>query len=400
MLYEVDRHEKLSSAPWDETRVLEGIQEIVQAAIDSFDDTGLWPKHPRDEDLGPAEHHRSLYCGAAGTLWALWYLSNVGATPISIDTELLIENVYQDYRAHPDFGPGVASFSLGEAGILLVRYRMSGSADAARRLYEIVDENIPNPTNEPLWGAPGTMLAAWYMWEWTAEVRWRELFLKNVEHLWQGWQLYEPTNCHLWTQEYGATVQYLGAGHGFSGNVYPLLRGASLLDEGRRQTLYERVGKTLANTASVEGEHANWPPRAELCATQDKLFRLQWCHGSPGIITGLRHLPTGLLPDAERLLLLGGELTWQAGPLTKGPGLCHGTAGNGYALLSLYRRSGDERWLARARAFAMHALQQSSNLRAEYGCGRHTLWTGDLGLAVYLWHCISGEDLIPGLDII
>jgi lantibiotic modifying enzyme len=57
-----------------------------------------------------------------------------------------------------------------------------------------------------------------------------------------------------------------------------------------------------------------------------------------------------------QVLLAGGELTWRAGPLVKGAGLCHGTAGNGYAFLKLFARTGDERWLERARRFAMHAI--------------------------------------------
>ena len=62
--------------------------------------------------------------------------------------------------------------------------------------------------------------------------------------------------------------------------------------------------------------------------------------------------------EHERLLLAGGELTWRAGPLAKGANLCHGTAGNGYAFLALFERTGDELWLERARAFAMHAVAQ------------------------------------------
>jgi hypothetical protein len=63
--------------------------------------------------------------------------------------------------------------------------------------------------------------------------------------------------------------------------------------------------------------------------------------------------------------------------LEKGHGICHGTAGNGYALLAASRRTGDEEWLARARRFAVHALAQ-----AETGSGRFSLWTGDPGPAL------------------
>ena len=67
-----------------------------------------------------------------------------------------------------------------------------------------------------------------------------------------------------------------------------------------------------------------------------------------------------------------------AGPLAKGPGLCHGTAGNGYAFLKLHRRTGAA-LAPRARAFAMHAIAQS-----ERDGPRASLWTGDLGVALYL----------------
>jgi hypothetical protein len=37
--------------------------------------------------------------------------------------------------------------------------------------------------------------------------------------------------------------------------------------------------------------------------------------------------------------------------------------------------------------------------RAQYGMGRHALWTGDLGLACVLWQCIIGGDAFPTLDV-
>ena len=97
----------------------------------------------------------------------------------------------------------------------------------------------------------------------------------------------------------------------------------------------------------------------------------------------------------EDLALAGGELTWRAGPLRKGATLCHGTAGNGYAFLTLLERTGDEEWLTRARAFATHAAAQVERSRSEHGRGRHTLWTGDLGTALYLADCVEGDGRLP-----
>jgi hypothetical protein len=91
-------------------------------------------------------------------------------------------------------------------------------------------------------------------------------------------------------------------------------------------------------------------------------------------------------------------LTWRAGPLRKGANLCHGTAGNGYAFLKLFERTGDELWLDRARAFAMHAIDQVERSTADTGRGRFALWTGDPGTALYLASCRSATAAFPTLD--
>ena len=103
-------------------------------------------------------------------------------------------------------------------------------------------------------------------------------------------------------------------------------------------------------------------------------------------------------PDFEALLHEAGRFTWAAGPLTKGSNLCHGTGGNGYAFLKLYRRTKDPVWLDRARQFAMTSIVQC-RARVAVGRGRYSLWTGDVGLAVYLWDCITGEPKFPTVDV-
>jgi lantibiotic modifying enzyme len=127
---------------------------------------------------------------------------------------------------------------------------------------------------------------------------------------------------------------------------------------------------------------------------------MQWCHGAPGIVTGLADFPPQRSAEMDDLLIGAGHAIWKAGPLAKGYGLCHGTAGNGYAFLKLYRRTGEPLWLERARAFAMHSIVQRERMRQQFGQGRFTLWTGDPGLAVYLWHCRNGTAALPALDII
>ena len=104
--------------------------------------------------------------------------------------------------------------------------------------------------------------------------------------------------------------------------------------------------------------------------------------------------------ELDALLLAGGELTWAAGPLRKGAGLCHGTAGNGFALLKLFARTGDELWLERARRFAMHAAAQvEAARRAATGAAATRLWTGDLGTAMFLRQCLAGASELPAIEL-
>lgn len=403
MLFEPERHEGLRDSAWDASRACAVVCSIVRDIERASVAEGHWPTHPLDDEGDtPESGFKSLYLGSAGVLWTLWYLQRVGAVELIGDPTISIQRAAATYRAEPDTGQVVPSYFLGEVGILLVLWLLTGSGLAADRLYESVKSNIHNPTNEALWAAPGTMVAAWHLWEATHEERWRDLFLENVEHLWQTWIFESQVRCHLWTQDlYGQVVQYLGAGHGFAGNAFPLLKGASLLDASRREELYDRCVTTLRAMKRVDEDGAvNWPPGTFKPRPGRPCMLMQWCHGAPGLVTALAEFPLHKSAEMESMMIAAGDAIWKAGPLTKGYGLCHGTAGNGYAFLKLYRRTGDELWLQRARSFAMHSIGQRDRMRQHYGQERCTLWTGDAGLAVYVWHCLEGLAALPALDVL
>jgi hypothetical protein len=78
----------------------------------------------------------------------------------------------------------------------------------------------------------------------------------------------------------------------------------------------------------------------------------------------------------------------------------YGTGGNGYAFLKLFHRTGDAVWLERARAFAITGIAQCREAREQLGRGRYSLWTGDTGLAVYLWDCLTALPRFPTVDVL
>jgi hypothetical protein len=46
----------------------------------------------------------------------------------------------------------------------------------------------------------------------------------------------------------------------------------------------------------------------------------------------------------------------------------------------------------------MHAAMQVDMMRSTHGQGRYSLWTGDLGAALYLSSCVSADAAMPTLD--
>jgi hypothetical protein len=384
MLFEPDAHERLTDDRWEPDRVHAAIGEIADDAEGAFDDG--WPTHPQDFDEdGDAERRfRTVYLGGAGVVQALDSLQRRGLLELRGDYVPYLEQRYE-----PDFPDADHERSLwmGETGIRLTVQRLSPSRENADRLYELIGANARDERREVMWGSPGTMLAAAAMHDLTGEARWLDLWRESAAWLRGEW---DPQT-GVWTQQlYGTAQQYIGPAHGFAGCVLALSRDAD--DE-----LHRRAAETMRRYAVEEDGLANWPPTASmetLSGGRDRQIRLQWCHGAPGVVASLGAVATDD-DEHERLLLAGGELTWRAGPLAKGANLCHGTTGNGYAFLTLFERTRDELWLERARAFAMHAVVQVAHARAELGRGRYTLWTGDLGAALYLADCLAGVGTLP-----
>jgi hypothetical protein len=388
-LHDPDRHEPLADVGWDEARARAFVAAVVEDTERAATAGPLWPTHPRDGGgPGPAT---GLYLGAAGVCWALDRLAVRGWARPSAPWRERAAALVDIARATPETGSPAPSYFLGEAGVLAVADR---DPDA---LFAVIESNIEHPALEALWAAPGTMLPALFVYRRTGEARWRALWLRNARHLIDRWEHAADAGCYLWTQHlYGEVVRLTGAGHGFAGNAFALLSGLDLLSADEAALVVARARDALLATAIRKGGLANWLPHVGPARAGRDAILVQWCHGAPGMVTSLAALPADA--DTDRVLEEAGAMVWHAGPLDKGAGLCHGTAGNGYALLALHRRTGDAVWLERARRFAMHAIGQSEAARAQHGRGRYTLWTGDLGVALYLTDCASGAAGFPSLD--
>jgi lanthionine synthetase-like protein len=387
MLCRPEAFEPLIDDPWNAGRVRDRIRSIVADTDKAFDPADLWPAEEWDGWEAP-HPLKDLYVGAAGVVWALDALRRRGLAETTIDLAAAARRTLEAWGEAPDYSqwPDVPSRApsallLGESGPLLVAWRMEPSAQLADRLFDRVRENVGNEAVEVMFGAPGTMLAARAMLDWTAEQRWADAWHESAESVWVAREA-----DGLWTNRlYGMTFRSLGPPHGLVGNVLALCSG--LLDEDRRETLERETADVLARLAITEDGLVNWPRRD---VSDENGLQLQWCSGAPGIVAA-----ASTYLD-EELLLAGAELIWQAGPpgMEKGSGICHGTAGNGYAFLKVFERTGDEVWLERARRFAAHALEQIERRRH----GRYSLWTGDVGVALYAADCLERRAAYPVVD--
>jgi eukaryotic-like serine/threonine-protein kinase len=167
----------------------------------------------------------------------------------------------------------------------------------------------------------------------------------------------------------------LGVAHGWGGVLFALLRWHEV---GKRGSLESGIDTHLGDLAAqgeAAGEGLRW--RWITGRPGPKEFMAGWCNGSGG----LAHLWT----LAERLYGSDdyGELARRAAlnayeePPAIGD-LCCGAAGRAYAMLDLYRHTGDGLWVDRARGLA----DRAATLIREWSLHRDSLYKGEIGVAL------------------
>ncbi|MGH3054496.1 MAG: lanthionine synthetase LanC family protein, partial [Gaiellaceae bacterium] len=273
------------------------------------------------------------------------------------------------WRAEPDYmegevvhDPPESGLLTGEAGILLVACKLGHALE--EDLKSRIRANLSSPAEDVMWGTPGTLIAA-------ASMGWDDLARESADAL-----ASRRDADGLWTQQlWGASFRGIGTVHGLAGNVRALLQ----VDDPRNEALRIESAAALERAARRENGLANWGSEG----------KLQWCASAPGVVSAARDYLD------EELLLAGAELVWRAGApgAEKGHGICHGTSGQGFALLAAFERTQDELWLERARRFAVHALAQAARMPARY-----SLFTGGSGTALFAAACLEGDARYPVLE--
>ena len=143
-------------------------------------------------------------------------------------------------------------------------------------------------------------------------------------------------------------LEDLGIAHGWGGLLFSLLRWLRATRGVPDPAINERL-RELAALARPSGAGLRWPHRTTDAASMDG-----WCNGSAGF-SMLYSLACQRLtqPQFGELAQRAGFSAWAS--LSGNGSLCCGQAGAGYALLAVYRLTGEPVWLRRAQVAAVRA---------------------------------------------
>lgn len=151
-------------------------------------------------------------------------------------------------------------------------------------------------------------------------------------------------------------TEYLGAADGLSGILQVMLMRPEWMtaaDVGGGSLAEEDVWHSVDALLAMQDASGDFPTATDSTARSDRKL-MHWCHGSAGFVYLMlqaheeRPQNAAYMQAARR----AADACWQRGLLKKGPGICHGVAGNGYVSLIMYRQTQEMRYLHRAIKFA------------------------------------------------
>lgn len=176
-------------------------------------------------------------------------------------------------------------------------------------------------------------------------------------------------------------VEYLGAAHGLASILQTIISVPGYLDQNSNDA--KDIKASVDYLLSLQDQEGNFPCTTHEIGQPNEL--IHWCHGAGGIIFLMAKAyvhwnENKYLESCERM----GELVWRKGLLRKGPGICHGIAGNGYVFLLMYQLTGDPNYLHRAIQFAEFMEHEEFKRHARVPDSPFSLYEGLAGTVCFL----------------
>jgi serine/threonine-protein kinase len=207
----------------------------------------------------------------------------------------------------------------------------------------------------------------------------RDLGETTLASIWQQLDSYAPIpDCHQ--------IRYTGIAHGWAGILYATLCWCRAAGTGLPAETDERLTQ-LANLAHHSGRQAKWCwSVANGGGDTHSSFWSGWCNGTAGQVFLWLEAQAALKDDLYSTL--AEKAAWHAAETdSRNSSLCCGFPGQAYALLALYRSSGERAWLHRAQAIAEKAALpyaeiSTGHFTEEFALRPDSLYKGELGVAV------------------
>ncbi|CAJ1450426.1 unnamed protein product [Effrenium voratum] len=341
-----------------------------------------------------ATHEKgSVYTGLAGAAYMLLDMSSGTGTPEGLslcrDALRLLE------QAEEACDPQRATLLEGQAGCVALKawaYRSLGQQtqeqECVRRLGHLAERAAALPLGdcEVLYGRCGFLGAVLLVWQRLQDPRLlagqaaelvSQVIAAGKRDAKDGWPL-----CFEWHDKC-----YLGGAHGIAGILCTLLQLPAELSLAGVDSpdLVRRTADKLLDCRFRSGNVAS-----SLGNGKDRL--VQFCHGAAGLIPLALRLAALYGDRYMELAHQLGQVVWVRGLLKKGPGLCHGISGNGFALLSLCPTG--EVWRHRALHFASFAIEHRDEL-LPLADRPYSLFEGLAG-AVCFWSALLREGDVAG----
>lgn len=401
--YLPERHKSLhdENLVWNEEAARVAIRNILTHSITKYLDLGYWPAHPLDDEKSEKKSFDDIYMGDSGNIWGLKQLSE--KYDLSFDASSSIKKSLDKMIAgYNEESTTRSSYLFGELGTRLAKFKISEDNIDYLEIKKIInEEKVENSYNELCLGTPGMLLAALDLYQFSGNDEDAQLCHEIKDIVVQNFVETEKYPHKHWTQtfkKHDLETKFFGFIHGFVGNVYALYKFSQVFPEGILIEQYKKELEKQLELRKVEKDDLlNWSPWMD---EHRKYCLLHLCHGAPGVLLGALKIFEDKNVNDRTLELLerGAGLIWEAGTLNKGANICHGTGGNGMALLRMYEFTGDEKWLERARKMAMKCIEQVQDHFQEYGDYRYSLWTGDIGTAYFLDACINKVSMLPFME--
>lgn len=197
-------------------------------------------------------------------------------------------------------------------------------------------------------------------------------------------------------------TEYLGAAHGLSGILQVMLMHPEWLTADANQVLARDVWRSVDALVEMLDANGDFPTATDSTARNDRKLT-HWCHGAGGFVYLMLQAHQRRPQNDEYIKAAhrAADACWQRGLLKKGPGICHGIAGNGYVSLIMYRHTQEMRYLLRAVRFAEFLTDERFRSGARQPDRPYSMYEGIAGTICFLCDLLEPEKAtFPFMEII